>query len=402
MLQSKSNARTFESLPTEIHFEIAKHLPDYAVYLLARSESLGKNLRQIYLNADPSGERLEACRLSYEEHLIWCELRSRDLFERTPYPLEVAGLDDMTKSVWECARFYCFCCKQLVGLAHFPVKQMLESKEKRNGMSKITERKCFAHVMPVQLWGDRTVTWERLQETREQLGHPNRRKVYTHWDCHYTHRTTDDLRTNKSKLLLSTLDTLSVHKLFPNRIEARAEYFIDLCKPLRHRGANASIIIDLVNEKSPYICPHMDLTKILPRLMASDPINFSNRPIAHDPASTVVEVMVRAMEQKAWEPDPNAPSSRLLCKVKEQAIWCGFKGDKCRTSVMLQRFRDNKHWSVGRMRDLVRIKVVRKWRVDRGTGDEEWQAQNGVSALAKSVVVRSIGGKGAGTDGVTA
>lgn len=38
------------------------------------------------------------------------------------------------------------------------------------------------------------------------------------------------------------------------------------------------------------------------------------------------------------------------------------------------------------MRDLVRFKVVRKWRVDRGTSDEEWQAQNGTSCPANDVV----------------
>lgn len=212
--------------------------------------------------------------------------------------------------------------------------------------------------------------------------------------CHCTHGATEDLCARRSKLLPSTSDTLSVHQFSPNKIEAKAEYFIELYKPLRHRGASAFIDVDLVNEESPCSCPHMDLTKILPRLMASDPINFSNRLIAHDPASAVAEVIVCAMEQKPWEPDPDATSCRLLCKVKEQAIWCRFKGDKFRTSVTLQQFGDNEHWSVGWMRDLVKIKVVRQWRVARGTAEVEWQAQNGISVLAKSVVVRSIGGKG--------
>nr|GFD57238.1 hypothetical protein [Tanacetum cinerariifolium] len=87
-------------------------------------------------------------------------------------------------------------------------------------------------------------------------------------------------------------------------------------------------------------------------------------------------------EKKSWTPDPDSSHSRLdkpLRKVKEQAVWCGFKAGLCRTSVTLQRFRDNERWTVGWTRDLVRLKVVRKWRVDCGTGGGEWQAQNGVS-----------------------
>ena len=120
---------------------------------------------------------------------------------------------------------------------------------------------------------------------------------------------------------------------------------------------------------------------VLSLLMATHPINFRGPPPSYDPTMTLAEVMVQAMEEKPWEPRPAYHrSDRHLCKMKEQSILCGFKGNKCRTVVTLQRFRDNEQWSVGWMRDLVRLRVVRKWRVDRGTRDEEWQAQNGASA----------------------
>ncbi|KAJ4331947.1 hypothetical protein N0V87_008751 [Didymella glomerata] len=188
---------------------------------------------------------------------------------------------------------------------------------------------------------------------------------------------------------LDRYNTLTLHRVFPNKVEARAEYFVDLYKPLRFRTANASLIVDLVNEKQPYICPHLDLTQVLHRFMASHPVNFGGQPPSHDPVHTLAEVMVRAMEKKPWEPTPeHRHFIRPLCKIKEQSIWCGFKGNKCRTEVTLQRFRDNERWTVGWMRDLVRLKVVRKWRVDRGTRDKEWQAQNGTSAMASVVVKR--------------
>ncbi|KAF3051614.1 hypothetical protein E8E11_005286 [Didymella keratinophila] len=250
-------------------------------------------------------------------------------------------------------------------------------------MSKITERKCFAKIMPVQLWQNSVVTWERLQEERKELRRPDRHRTVRvlDWSCHPGCHTTEELCTHKSKWLPSTLDTLTLHRVFPDRVEARAECFINLYEPLRFRTANASDIIDLVNEKQPYICPHLDLTNILPVLMASHPINFHGQTPSYDSAMTLAEVMVLAMENKPWEPRPAyRRSDKALCKIKEQSILCGFKGNKCRTVVTLQRFRDNERWSVGWMRDLVRLRVVRKWRVDRGTKDEEWQAQNGASA----------------------
>jgi hypothetical protein len=391
MFASKSIPRTFQRLPTEIHFKIATYLPDYTIQLLAESDKFDESLRQIYERSDPRGERLEWGRLSHEERCIWYELHTRDIFQRTLFPLELAGLSDTTRMVWDVAKFYCYCCKEVVGLPHFPIRQMVDSIHNRTGMSKITDRKCFAYVMPVQLWTDTVITWERLQEARKELRRPEQHRAVRvlNWNCHPTCHTTKGLCTHKSKLLPSTLDTLTLHRVFPNKVEARAEYFVDLYKPLRFRTANASLIVDLVNEKQPYICPHLDLTQVLHRFMASHPVNFGGQPPSHDPVHTLAEVMVRAMEKKPWEPTPeHRHFIRPLCKIKEQSIWCGFKGNKCRTEVTLQRFRDNERWTVGWMRDLVRLKVVRKWRVDRGTRDKEWQAQNGTSAMASVVVKR--------------
>lgn len=332
----------------------------------------------------------------YKECCIWYELHSRDSFERMSYPPELAGLSDTARMAWDCAKFYCYCCKELVGLPHFPIRQVLESITNRTEMSKITKRECFAHVTPVQLWGNSVVTWERLQEVRKKLRRLDRHRAVRvlDWDCHSTCYTISELHTDNSKLPPSTPDTLTLHRVFPDRVEARAEYFVDLYKPLRFRAANASIIIDLVDEKQPYICPHLDLTKVLHRLMVYKPINFGSSGPSHDPTQTVVEVMLLAMERIPWGSSHNAVHTHpnnSLCKIKGQSIWCGFEGNKCRTEITLQRLRDNQRWSMDCMRDSVRLKVVRKWRIDCETGNEEWQTQNGTSAMAKSMVVKRKG-----------
>jgi hypothetical protein len=384
-LSKNSIQKTFQCLPTEIHFHIAAHLPDHAIVLLAHSNELTEGIRQAYNKADPRGKRSEVRNLSYESVRIWRELRTRDVFERTPYPLEITGFSESAREIWEiweASNFYCFCCKESVGLAHFPIKQMLESVSNRTGMNKITDRKCFAHLTPVQLWANRLVTWERLQEAREELRLPDVWKLL-HWDFNHT---TKSLRAGKHKRPLSPPNTLILHRILPDEVEAKAKYFVDLYKPLRFRAANTSTIVNLVKENPPYICPHLDLARLFDQLMAYKPIIFHPQMRTHDPALTVAEALVRAMERKTWSTDPDAFPQGSQCKVKEQAIWCGFKEDGCRTRVSLQRFRDRERWTVGWMRDLVRLKVVRQWRVDRGTGGAEWQAQNGVSVKAKYVV----------------
>lgn len=107
--------------------------------------------------------------------------------------------------------------------------------------------------------------------------------------------------------------------------------------------------------------------------------------------------MVHAMEEKPWEPrTAYRRCNKFNCMIKEQYILCGFKGNNCRTVVTLQRFRNNEQWIVGWMRDLVRLRVVKKWRVDRGTRDKEWQAQKGASA--KEERAKEMAAKNKGTE----
>lgn len=324
-ISPRSFPRNFQNLPTEIHFQIASYLPNYTILLLTESDKLGERLRQIYRLVDPSGERLVFSKLSHEERCIWYELHTRDGFEKTPYPLDVANLGDATRKVWNCAKFHCYCCKKVVGLSHFPNSQMLENTKNRTGMSKITERKCFPYVMPVQLWEESVITWGQLQEARNELRRPERQRAVRDldWYCHPTCHITGELRTYAPRLSQSTVDTLTLHRVFPNKVETRAEYFINLYEPMRFRAANASVIIDVVEVKKPYICPHLNLMDVLHRLMASDPIDFGSLQDAPpNRTQTVAEVMVVAMEKAPWLPTPELRrSNRPLCKVKENSIW---------------------------------------------------------------------------------
>lgn len=387
---------SFQSLPTEIHFQIAAYLPGHAIAVLARSDTLSESLRHTYKKADPRRKGTSLSSLSREESCIWLELRSRDLFEKTPYPREVEGLVGISRYIWSGSRFYCFCCKKSVGFAHFPVKQMLESVNHRTGMGKITERRCFAYVMPIQLWGEKVITWDRLQEARAKVD-PANPSVLLEWDLHHT---TGQLQGGKT-CHPSRPSRLSLDYVLPETCEATAKYFIDLYTPLRFRASSASIITELVKQSPPYICPHLDLSSLLHRLMGTKPIDSRPQTLSYSPELTVAEVLVAALDKKPWATDPDSYQRRPdkpLRKIKEQAIRCGFRGGKCRTSVTLQRFRDNEEWSLGWMKDLVRLKVVRKWRVDKGTGDAEWQAQNGVSVQARLNVVRKEWGDGGGKE----
>lgn len=375
---------TFQSLPTEIHFRIAAYLPGHAIIIIVGSDKFSESLRQIYKTADPGGRKNELYHLSFKDFSIYRELYSRDLFEATLSPRVVEGLGQLARDIWSASRFYCTCCKALVGPTHFPMKEMLESVNNRTGLSKITNRLCSAQVTPVQLWGNRAISWDQLQEAQGLLRQPDR-SVTVLWDFHIQ---SPWLLAGKTKLYMSPADTLTLDYVFPSKLEATAKYFIDLCTPLRFRSANASTITHLVQQNCPYICPHLDLATLFGRNMASRPIDCRPETGSHNPKLTVAQVLVQALDQKPWSPDPDSPHRRLdrpLRKVKEQAVWCGFKTGPCRSSVTLQRFRDNERWSVGWMRDLVRLKVVRKWRVDRGTGDGEWQAQNGVNGMVESV-----------------
>lgn len=350
---------TFQDLPIEIHFQVAAYLPDHAINVLSNSDKFSKRLRDTYRNVDPREKRNELWNLSYEDISIYRELCSRDLFEATPYPQE--ALSELNRLIWSASSFYCFCCKESVGPAHFPMKEMLESVNKRTGMSKITDRQCFARITPVQLREKRVVTWDQLREVRAGMG-PHNPCVTMLWDFLYTSKWPWTGKT-KSVRYTRAPDRLALNRLLPAKYEATAEYHMDLYTPLRFRAANASTITDLVRQNPPYICPHLSLANLLPRLMASKPIDFRPETLAHDPHLTVAELLVQALDRKPWTPDPDLSHRRPdkpLRKIKEQAIGCGFKAGLCRTSVTLQRYRDNKRWSVGWMRDLVRLKVERK------------------------------------------
>lgn len=175
-------------------------------------------------------------------------------------------------------------------------------------------------------------------------------------------------------------------------IEATAEYYIDLYPLFRLLVTDGVSVRAYLAQKQAYICPHLDLVDLLSRPMATNPIDFRPNNPTYAPNATVADVLCKTLEAAPWRADPSAPFHRRQGKpqrrIKEQTIWCGFKGDKCRTAVSLQRFRDSSgENSVGGLwglSDLCRIKVVRRWRVDCGTGEEEWRAQNGVSVPAAS------------------
>jgi hypothetical protein len=216
---------------------------------------LAKKSGRCYERADPSGQRLEFANLSYKEQCISVELRTRDLSQRTPFPLKLANSSRDLRNIQNDVKFYCYCCKEVVGLHHFPLREMLASIHDRTGMSEIFERKCFTQAMPVHLWKDSVVTWERLQEERKELRRPGRHRQIRvlDWKCYPDCHTAEELCTHKSKSRPSSLDTLTLHRVFPDRVEARAEYFINLYEPLRFRTASVATAIELVKEQRPCI-----------------------------------------------------------------------------------------------------------------------------------------------------
>ena len=384
---------TFRDLPTEIHFRIAAYLPGHALHILARYGYSAK-LRHIYQHADPKGMRADMGYLPCQEFSIYGELCMRDDFEKTPYPHVHSS--SFYRAIWSTTVFHCSGCGESVGCAHFPLDEMKESVERRTGMSKITDRKCFARITPVQLWDNRIVTWDQLQQAWADMeGKIMTPPILSDYGengkklpkgKHKSGRYTDVPNT----LRLRDLDYAQARYAGEDArdfgIEATAEYYVDLYTPIRFVSVDATTVTTLIKQKAPYTCPHLDMTRLISRRLSENPIEFRPSDPIHPPNATVADLLCKTLDKSPWKPDPSCLHQRPdkpVRKIKEQAIWCGFQGDRCRTAVSLQRFRDNTAESTVAspwwMRDLVRLKVVRRWRVDRGTGDEDWQAQNGVS-----------------------
>ncbi|KAH6620046.1 hypothetical protein C7974DRAFT_225260 [Boeremia exigua] len=392
LLDSGGTGTTFHNLPAEIHFHIATFLPGHTLLILAKY-GYSARLRCIYQDADPDGVRTDMRYISVLDESIYDELRTRDAFEKTPYPHQ--GLRPC-KSIWSTTRFHCANCEKAVGCAHFPLEELKKSAETRTGMCKITQRKCFARATPVKLWDDRVATWDQMQEAwsamEGQIVSPPLLSDYG--------RDTEKPTKSKKKTKLRYTDlcnTLELRDLdfaatrYPGTlrtfgVEAVAQYYIDLYTLFRLSDADGHTVTSLLARKEPYVCPHVDIAQLMARPVIEQPIEF--RP--HSPIcaanTTVADLLCKTLESGPWRADPSSiypRRSKPLRRFKEQTIWCGYKGDRCRTAVSLQRFRDaSPENTVGGswgLSDLIRLKIVRRWRVDQGPGEDEWQAQNGTS-----------------------
>lgn len=304
-------------------------------------------------------------------------------------------------------KLHCANCQTSVSYAHFSLEEIRKSVHEREGMSKITERKCRARTTPVRLWDDKVITWDLLQQAWAiTCNHMIRSPVLV--DCAYISYNDTKPPTKPPKRLTDIPDTLKIkrfghldarylpdHNSHPSRIEAMAEYYIDLGTLLRYRSLQGDMLAAHVKDKAPYICPHIDLAKLLETPLSENPVDFCHYDPAHDPKATVAVVLCKLMEKSEWEPDWSHAPSRYSHKnrsrlIKTRTLWCCFDDQNCRTAIGLQRFRDfTPQSTVGSpwwMWDLVRIKVTRVWRIDTGTGGKEWQAQNGVSRRVCKVV----------------
>ncbi|KAJ4992772.1 hypothetical protein SVAN01_01818 [Stagonosporopsis vannaccii] len=248
-------------------------------------------------------------------------------------------------------------------------------------MSKITERKCSAIVMPVELWDKQITTWDQLQQACDDM------------DVKSKCRAKSDRYTNvPNTLKLTDLDSAVTLSHLPTRhldVDDTAEYYIDLYPVFWQLGTDGLSVRAQLAQKRPFVCPHLDLMDLMSRPMSSHPVDFRPNSPSHGPHATVADVLCRTLENAPWRADPAAPYQRQdkpQRRIKEQTIWCGFKGIKCRTAVSLQRFRgssgENSVGGLLGLSDLCRIKFVRRWRVDCGTDEEEGRAQSGVSTPA--------------------
>lgn len=391
---------TFQDLPTEIHFHIAAFLPEHALLILAEYK-YNAQLRHVYANAGPHGSRIRGIRLSVFDTSVYKELRMRDVFEMTCYPQNSSS--PLNRAIWSTTSFHCSNCSKSVGTAHFPMTEMLESVQMRTGMSKITDRRCFAELTPVKLWNNRVVTWSQLHDAWANmdshvpvqtlfsdhcnLKEPSESKIipkrYTHLPNTLKLRDLDHAQSPRLDYTSTIPRELGV--------EATAEYYIDLYTPCRIRDIDAGTFTACIRNKQAYICPHLDLSQLMARCMSENPIEFRPESPNFTPDTTVAALLVKLVEQAPWKHEDGRRirrSDSAPKKIREQAVWCGFKGDKCMTSVSIQRFRDSTNDAlVTCWKDLLRLKVVRRWRVDRGSGDEGWQAQNGMSVRAVESIV---------------
>jgi hypothetical protein len=393
--------RNFHELPTEIHHLIAPHLPDHALHILARYAYNGR-IRQIYQKADPTRIRHNMKTVSKLESSIFEELRIRDDLEKALRSCE--RLSPFHHAQLSRGRLHCASCQTSVSYAHFHLEEIKKSVNEREGMSKITERICRARTTPVRLWDDKVITWDLLQQAWAVMcNHMVPLPVLL--DYAYTFCNDTKPPTKQPKRLTDMPNTLKIgrfdhfgarhlqdHHSHSSRIEAVAEYYIDLGILLRYRSLRGDMLAALIKDKTPYMCPHIDVAELLMMPLSKNPINFYHHDPAHDPNATVAVVLCKLMETSEWEPDWGHISSRRGDKkrsrlIKHRTLWCGFDNQNCRTAVSLQRFRDDSPQStVGSpwwMWDLIRLKVTRVWRIDTGTGEKEWQAQNGVSSKGR-------------------
>lgn len=389
--------RNFHELPTEIHHLVASHLPDHALHILARYGYSGQ-IRQIYQKIDPTGVRNNMKTVSKLELSIFEELRMRDALEKALFSCE--RLSPFHHAQLSRGRLHCASCQTSVSYAHFRLEEIKKSVNEREGLSKITERQCRARTTPVRLWDDKVITWDLLQQAWAIMcNHMVRLPVLVDYayvfynDMKPPKRLTDMPNTLKIRRY-NHFDAryLQDHNSHTSGIEAVAEYYIDLGTLLRYRSLQGDMLAALIKDKTPYICPHIDLVKLMMVPLSKNPIKFCHHDPTHDPNATFAAVFCNVMEKSEWEPDWGHPSSRHSDKkrsrlIKHRTLWCGFDDHNCRTAVSLQRFRDHTPQStVGSpwwMWDLVRLKVTRVWRIDNGTGGKEWQAQNGVSSRGR-------------------
>ncbi|KAF9699077.1 hypothetical protein EKO04_003004 [Ascochyta lentis] len=386
----------FQHLPTEIHFRIAAYLPDHTLHVLAGYKQ-NVRLRRIYGNADPQGLRTRKRNLSAFEHSVHQELMMRDAFEMTHYPQNSSS--GLHRAIWSETLFHCLSCNQSVGTAHFPMSEMLESTQTRTGMSKIIDRQCRAELTPVLLWDDRVITWSQLQEAWADMDpYILMPPIFSDYGQHNSTPLTSTSNSRRytrepNTLRLRDLDQARTAPLLSSNslprelgVEATAEYYTDLYRPLRIQRLNATTIATTIRQRDIYICPHLHLAELLLRPMSEQPVDF--RPHGPGPFAAgdrIVHHLARGVDQRAWKDDAaRRAASGRACWVKEQAVCCGFNDEECRSAVFIQRCREG--GVGGWLRDLVRLRVVRKWRVDRGTGDEGWQAQNGSSVEVVDVV----------------
>lgn len=394
ILGEEESPATFLSLPTEIHFRIAHFLPDHALHILGNYRYSAR-LRYIYRNADPHGCRNSILHLSDHDYSIYQELKERDAFDQTGYPQNPQR--PLSRIVWSRTPFHCLSCNKTVLACHFPKTEMEKSMQSRTGMSRIIERQCFAELTPVKLWDDRIVSWSWLQEVWAKMDPSANSHAPVLVDntavrhggnhCHNRSPTIRRYTSKPDTLTLRDLDHTQIptwiaplnanERVFG--VEATAEYYIDLYTQFRWLKIDASEVATTIKQKQPYLCPHFDLGRLMYQPMSRFPLSVRPAgPGPLEPGVRVVDLLVGYLNKHAWAAT-GMHTNRLASMVKGQDIQCGRPG--CRTRITIQRYRDcagEEFWSL--LKDLVRLKVVRKWRIDRGTGDAEWQAQNGTTA----------------------